>query len=110
MFKPFWYRNFKAIVISFRGLLLTFVYDMFDGNMAVLVECHKFHLSFLERKLYCGQIFNRFLKMMDRTFALICGRVCEYEPLLYHPDELELNGMLRYVLKATLCPQIYYSN
>ena len=32
----------KAIVISFPGLLLTFVDDMFDGNMAVLVEFHNF--------------------------------------------------------------------
>ena len=32
------WRNFKAIVISFLGLLLTFVDDMFDGNVALLVE------------------------------------------------------------------------
>ena len=46
------WRNFTAIVISFLGLLLTFVDDMFDGNMAVLNECHNFHLSLVEQKLY----------------------------------------------------------
>ena len=52
------WRNFKAIVISFLGLLLlTFVDDMFHGNMAVLVEFHIFHLSFVEQKLDCGQMF-----------------------------------------------------
>ena len=28
-------KNFKALVLTFLGLLLTFVDDMFDGNMAV---------------------------------------------------------------------------
>ena len=51
MFNLASWRNVKAIVISFRGLLLTFVDDMFDGNMDVLVECHNFHLSFVEQKL-----------------------------------------------------------
>ena len=38
-------RNFTPIVISFLGSLLTFVGDMFDGNTAVLNECHTdFHL------------------------------------------------------------------
>ena len=32
------WRNFTAIVISFLGLLLTFVGDMFDGNMAVFTR------------------------------------------------------------------------
>ena len=34
---PSW-RNFKAIVISFLGLLLAFVDDMFDGNMVPCVS------------------------------------------------------------------------
>ena len=49
--------NFKAMVVSFLGLLLTFVDDMSDGNMAVLVECHNIHLSLVEQKLDCGQMF-----------------------------------------------------
>ena len=57
MFNLASWRNFKAIVISFLGLLLTFVDDMFDGNVAELVECHSFHLSLVEQKLDCGQIF-----------------------------------------------------
>ena len=50
------WRNFKAIVFSFLGFLLTFVDDMFDRNTytAVLVECHKFHLSLMEQKLEAG--------------------------------------------------------
>ena len=50
-------RNFKAIVISFLGLLLTFIDDMFDGKISVLVECQKFHLSLVEKKLVCAQMF-----------------------------------------------------
>ena len=45
------------IAFSFLGLLVTVVDDMFDGNMAVLVEFHKFHLSLVEQKLDCGQMF-----------------------------------------------------
>ena len=48
--------------------VLTFVGDMFDGNMAVLVECHNFHLSLVEQKVDCGQCFIRFSQMMDGTF------------------------------------------
>ena len=35
MFNIALWRNLNATVISFLGLLLTFVYDMFNGNMAV---------------------------------------------------------------------------
>ena len=31
--------------------------DMFNGNMAVLVEFHNFHLSHIGQNLVCGQIF-----------------------------------------------------
>ena len=55
MFNLFSWRNFKAIVISFLGLL--FVGDMFDGDMAVLVEYHNCHLSLVEQKLDCDQMF-----------------------------------------------------
>ena len=48
------WRNFKAIVISFLGSLLTVVDDMFDGS---IVEFHNFQLSFVEQKLDCGQMF-----------------------------------------------------
>ena len=60
-------RNFKAIVISFLGLLLTFTdeTDMFDGNMAVLVECHNFPLSLVEQKLITTKYFNRFAQTID---------------------------------------------
>ena len=68
MFNLASWRNFKATVISFLGLLLTFVDDMFDGNLAVLVECHNFHLSLVEQKLDCAQVFNRFSQMMDGSF------------------------------------------
>ena len=45
---------FKVNVFSFLGLSLTFV----DGNMAVLIEFHNFdHLSFVEQKIDCGQMF-----------------------------------------------------
>ena len=37
--------------------LLTFVDDMFDGNMAVLVKFHNFHLTLAGQKLDCGQMF-----------------------------------------------------
>ena len=57
MFNLASWRNFKAIVISFLDLLLTFVDDMFDGNAVVLVECHNFYLSLVEQKLECGQMF-----------------------------------------------------
>ena len=56
MFNLASWRNFKAIVILYPGLLLTFVDDI-DENMAVLVEFHNFHLSLVERKLDCGQMF-----------------------------------------------------
>ena len=42
---------------EFPGLLLTFVVDMFDGNMAVLVEFRNFYLSLVEQKLDCGQMY-----------------------------------------------------
>ena len=54
MFNLASWSNFKAVVISFHSL---FVDDMFDGNMAVLVECHNFQLSLVEQKLHCDQIF-----------------------------------------------------
>ena len=38
-------------------MLLTVVDDMFEGHMDVLVECHNFHLSLVEQKLECGQMF-----------------------------------------------------
>ena len=44
------WRNFKATV-SFPGLLVRFVDDRFDGNMAVLAEFHNFYLSLVEEKL-----------------------------------------------------------
>ena len=68
MFNLASWRNFKAIVISFLGLLLTFVDDTLAGNSAVLVECHNFHLSLVEQKLDCTQVFNRFSQMMDGSF------------------------------------------
>ena len=37
MFNLASWRNLKAITISFLGLLLTFVGDMLDGSMAVLI-------------------------------------------------------------------------
>ena len=64
-------RNFKAIVTSwpFLGFLITFVDDMFDGNMAVLVECDNFHLSLVEQKLdSAAKFFNRFSQTMDGTY------------------------------------------
>ena len=36
-------------------VLLTCVDDMLEGNMAVLIECHNFHLSIVEQKLNCAQ-------------------------------------------------------
>ena len=51
------WRNFKAIVISFLGLLTFVTDDMFHGKMVVLVECHNFSPSLVEKKLDCGQIF-----------------------------------------------------
>ena len=45
----------RHAVISFLGLLPTSVHDMFDGNIAVLAECHNFHLSPVEEKLDCGK-------------------------------------------------------
>ena len=38
------WQNFKAIVFSFLGLLPPFNGDILDGNMAVLVKCHKVNL------------------------------------------------------------------
>ena len=51
--------NFKAMVVSFLGLLLTdsLMTCPIDGNMAVLVECHNNHLSLVEQKLDCGEMF-----------------------------------------------------
>ena len=57
MFNFAWWRNFKAIVISFLGLLLTFVDDKFDGNTTVFVEFHTFHLSLVDQKRDCGEMF-----------------------------------------------------
>ena len=45
------------IVISFLGLLLTFVDDKFDGNTTVFVKFHTFHLSLVEQKRDCGEMF-----------------------------------------------------
>ena len=50
-------RNFKAICITFPDLGLTFVEDMFDGIIAVLLEFHNFHLLLMEQKLDCDQMF-----------------------------------------------------
>ena len=52
--------NFKAIVIAFFGLLSAFVYDMFDGNMAMLlVNVTTFTplLNSVEQKLVWRQMF-----------------------------------------------------
>ena len=59
MFNLASWRNFKAIVISFLGLLVAFVDDMLEVNMAVSVECHNFNLSFVEQKLVCGQMLQQ---------------------------------------------------
>ena len=61
-------RKFNAIVVSFLSLLLTFVDDMFDGNMDTLVECHNFHLSLVEQKLDCRQMFYKRSQTMNGTF------------------------------------------
>ena len=57
MFNLASWRIFKAIVIAFFGLLITFADDMFDGNVPVLVECDNFHLSLVEQKLDGRQMF-----------------------------------------------------
>ena len=57
MFNLASWRNFNAIINAFLGLLLAFVDDMFHGNMAMLVECHNFHLSLVEPKMICRQMF-----------------------------------------------------
>ena len=49
--------NFSQSESYLIGLLITVVDDMFDGNMAVLVEFYNFRLSFVEQKLDCGQMF-----------------------------------------------------
>ena len=59
----------KAIVISFPGLLLTFVDDMFDGNMAVLVRISQLW----NRNWFAAKCFNRFSQTMDGTFHFPAG-------------------------------------
>ena len=49
--------NFSQSESYLIGLLITVVDDMFDGNMAVLVEFYKFHLSLVEQRVDCGQMF-----------------------------------------------------
>ena len=50
--------------------------------MAVLVEFNNFHVSLAEKKLDCGQMFQQIFLDDGWNFQLICGRACEYEPLL----------------------------
>ena len=57
LLQRFYYDFERNTVILFLDLLLTFVDDMFDGNTAVLVDCHNFCLSLVEQKLECCQIF-----------------------------------------------------
>ena len=45
---------------------------MFEGNMAVLVECHNFHLSPVEQKLECGQMFLQICRDEGWNFPLTC--------------------------------------
>ena len=68
--------------LSFLGLLLTFLDDMLDGNIAVLVEFCNFHLSLVEQKLDCGEMFSQIFIDDGWNFPLICRRACEYELLL----------------------------
>ena len=82
MFNLASWRNYKAIVIWCPGLLLTFVDDMFDGNIAVLVEFHNFHFLLVEQKRDCGQMFWQIFTDDGWNFPLIFRRACEYEPLL----------------------------
>ena len=49
--------------------------------MAVLVECHNFHLSPVEQKLECGQMFLQICRDEGWNFPLTCTKACEYEPL-----------------------------
>ena len=56
LFLSYFVKKFQSeSYCSFLGLLLEFVDDMFDGNMAALVECHD--LSLVEQKLGFRQMF-----------------------------------------------------
>ena len=81
MFNLASWRNFKAVATSFLSLLLTFVDDMFDGNMAVLVEFYNFYLSRGEKELDCGQTFSQIFTDDGWKFPLICTRADAYELL-----------------------------
>ena len=60
--------DFEAMTIAFLGWLLTFVDDMFDGNMTVLVKCYNFTSNLWNRNWIAVKFVNRFLKTMDGSF------------------------------------------
>ena len=60
--------------------VLTFVGDMFDGNMAVLVECHNFHLSACGTESGLRTMFYQIFTDDGWNFPLICRRACRIMP------------------------------
>ena len=52
MFNLVSWRNFKAMVIEFSGLLLTFVDDMFDGNVATTLNSHLWNSNWIAAEYF----------------------------------------------------------
>ena len=77
--------QYEALVISFLGLLITFVDDMLAGWKYVLIS-PMLQLTPLtcgtETGLRPNVLTDFHRRWIDMTSPLICRRACEYEPLL----------------------------